>query len=75
MIVVITPKNDDGQALAVHPDVGSPVHVYNVLWCTSDILYILIEHIMYLIIIINQNLLLCDHENKKLIKRTEFSLK
>ena len=30
---------------------------------TSDILYILIEHIMYLIIIINQNLLLCDHEN------------
>ena len=31
---------------------------------------------MYLIIIINQNLLLCDHENlKKTIKKTEFSLK
>ena len=56
------PKNDDGQASAVHPDVDSPVHVSDVLWCTSDILYI-IEHIMYVIIIINQNLLLCDHEN------------
>ena len=55
------PKNDDGQASAVHPDVVSPVHVYDVLWCTSDNLYIIIEHIMYLIIIINQNLLLCYH--------------
>ena len=40
------------------------------LWYTSDILYILIKHIMYLIIIINQNLILCDHENNK----TEFLL-
>ena len=36
-----------------------------VLWCTIDILYILIEHKMYLILIINQNLILSDHENKK----------
>ena len=58
------PNNDDGEALAVHPDVDSPVHVYNVLCCTSDIfIYILIEHRMYLILIINQNLILCDHEN------------
>ena len=25
------PKNDNGEALAVHPDVVSPVHVYDVL--------------------------------------------
>ena len=56
------PKNVDGEALAVHPDVDSPVHVYDMLWC--DILYILIEHRMYLILIINHNLILCDHEIK-----------
>ena len=31
------PKNDDGQASDVHPDVDSPVHILYVLWCTSDI--------------------------------------
>ena len=29
---------------------------------------------MYLIIIINQNLILCDHENIKINNKTEFSL-
>ena len=69
------PKNDDGQASDVHPDVDSPVHILYVLWCTSDILYIPIEHIMYLILIINQNLILCDHDNIKINNKTEFSLK
>ena len=32
-------------------------------------------YIMYLIIIINQNLLLCDHENNTNNNKTEFSLK
>ena len=40
------PKNVDGEALAVHPDVDSPVHVKDVLWYTSVILYIHIEHRM-----------------------------
>ena len=40
------PKNDDGQASDVHPDVDSPVHILYVLWCTRDILYIPIEHII-----------------------------
>ena len=74
-IIIDDPKNDDGQVSDVHPDVDSPVHKLYVLWCTSDILYIHIEHIMYLIIIINQNLILCDHENIKINNKTEFSLK
>ena len=57
------PKNNDGQASNVCSDVVNAVHVYAVLWCTSYILYIFIEHRMYLILIINQNLILCDHEN------------
>ena len=40
------PKNYDGQASDVHPDVDSPVHILYVLWCTSYIFYIPIEHIM-----------------------------
>ena len=69
------PKNDDGQASDVHPDVDSQVQILYVLWCTSDILYIHNEHIMHLNIIINQNLILCDHENIKINNKTEFSLK
>ena len=46
-----------GQALAVHPDVDSSVFV-------EVIFYILLFNIiMYLILIINHNLILCDHED------------
>ena len=53
-------KNDYGQSSPVH----LMLHVqFMYKLCYGDILYILIEHIMYLILIINQNLILCDHGN------------
>ena len=37
--------------------------MYKLYYGIQVMLYILGEHIMYLILIINQNLILCDHEN------------
>ena len=53
------PNDDDGHASTVNSDVDSTVHVF-----ISCIMVYRIKYRMYLIFIINQNLILCDHENK-----------